>query len=499
MKNHSDRKCSRRTFLKGTAAGFGVLGVPLLALGAPSTKAPLTRVLGRTGLEVTTFGLGGQGTMMWTAPGLDPEDIIAKAYQLGTTYYDTSNVYGKSQEHYGKVFQELGLAPGRPNYDEKKRRAIVVASKTMIRYARGGDEKDGKRTDGPDGSTVVDDLRRSLTQVFGDGKGSYPDDAYFDVFQIHNLTSMGQVDLAYEGLDDATSEKIGVLAALVDYRDGTNVTGFNPKEEKRLRHIGITGHRSSPTLMEFIQRDTRNVVDTVLTVANVNDRRYLNHQYNVIPLAAAKGLGVIGMKVFSDGAMYTKLNHWTIGYKEVVHTVGSAEIPSDPLIHYALSIPGITTNIIGIGHVDTDPTQCQLERNLAASQLHDTLDEGARREIEPLGLRSKEGVTNYFQSEHEPLSAPRNGAVEQMVRDGSRRCRLTWHTAYAGDEPIARYEVIRDGQVVGGIDHAPQTTLAPFAYEDAVNDTGGHEYRIRVVDVVNRSAETENLKVEATG
>lgn len=498
MEQQSNDKHSRRSFLKTTATSAGALGMPYLALGARGGDAPLTRRLGRTGLEVTTFGLGGQATLEWTAPGLAPEAIIAKAYRKGTTYFDTSNVYGNSQLHYGKAFRALGLAPGRPNYDERKRRGIVVASKTMVRYARGGDEKDGGNTDGPAGSSAVDDLRRSLSLVFGDGKGGCPDSAYFDVFQIHNLTGMDHVDRAYEGLDNPSGEKVGVLAALIDFRDGANLTGLNPGEEKRIRHIGITGHRTSPTLMEFIQRDERNVVDTVLTVANVNDRRYFNHQYNVIPLAAAKGLGVIGMKVFADGAMYTKPPGWTEDYKGVVHSVGSRDIPSAPLVQYSLSAPGVTTNIIGIGHIDTDPSLCQLEQNFAASQLHDPLDDQARRKIEELGLRAREGKTNYFQDEYKPLGPPRDPEVSQTVLNGKRRCRLNWQTAYAGDEPLTRYEVVRDGQVVGHVAHVPQTTKAPFSFEEPLDDARGHEYRIRSLDAANRSAETAVLAIEAT-
>jgi hypothetical protein len=103
----------------------------------------------------------------------------------------------------------------------------------------------------------VDDLRRTLSQVFGDGQGGYPPDAYLDLFQIHNLMQFEEVDALYEGLDkpDPKAERIGAFAALVDFRDGTNRTGLNPREERLIRHIGITGHLSSPTLMECIQRD----------------------------------------------------------------------------------------------------------------------------------------------------------------------------------------------------------------------------------------------------
>ena len=85
--------------------------------------------------------------------------------------------------------------------------------------------------------------------MFGDGKGSIPDGAYLDAIQIHNLTTLEQVDQIYEGFAERTTrrpERIGALAGLLDYRDGTNYTGLNPEHRRYVRHIGITGHLSSP-------------------------------------------------------------------------------------------------------------------------------------------------------------------------------------------------------------------------------------------------------------
>ncbi len=54
---------SRRQFLKRSAAtAAGVVVAPCFAFGAVGVTRPMRRVLGRTGLEVTTFGLGGQET-----------------------------------------------------------------------------------------------------------------------------------------------------------------------------------------------------------------------------------------------------------------------------------------------------------------------------------------------------------------------------------------------------------------------------------------------------
>ena len=62
---------------------------------------------------------------------------------------------------------------------------------------------------------------------------------------------------AKEGFGDRGSkrpERIGALAGLLDYRDGTNYTGLNPEHRHYLRHIDITGHQSSPVLMRALRR-----------------------------------------------------------------------------------------------------------------------------------------------------------------------------------------------------------------------------------------------------
>lgn len=495
MKRDKKPHLSRRRFLQKTGAtGAGLVAAPYLSLGASAADRLVTRPLGRTGVEVTTFGLGGQASLQWTPEDVDPVEIIVKAVNRGVNYFDTSNVYGESQVNYGKAFRVLGLAPGQANYDEKKRRSLFVASKTMLRYARGTRPGMVSFTNGPQGSTAVDDLKRTLSQVFGDGKGHYPEDAYLDLFQMHNLTEPADVEGIYDGLYEDDPERIGTLAAVLDYRDGTNRTGLNPKEEKLIRRIGISGHHSSPLMIDCIQRDDKGIIETMLVATNANDRQYLNHQHNVLPLAAAKGLGIIGMKVFADGAMYTKGAHWTRGPQEIVRSIGTKALPSEPLIQYALSLPGVATTIIGIGHVDSDPKHCQLEQNLAATRLPDPLDEGRRHEIEEMAMQAKTGQTNWYQRPAEPLSPPQDVSVTQEGHGGERVVKLTWHTAYAGNHAISHYEVLRDDESIAKVDHRPQISKAPFTFDDHLSDRGSHRYRLVTVDGAGNTAPSHELR-----
>ncbi len=493
---------SRRRFVKSaalTAAGLS-LG-PYFNFGKAETLKPMKRVMGTLGFEATTLGLGGQASLQWTPVDVDPVKIILKAFDLGVNYFDTSNVYDSSQLNYGKAFRELHLIPGRPGYNERLRRSIFLTSKTALRFGKGGWQKQGLiNVSNGSGTHAAEDIRRTLSQIYGDGQGSYPEGAYLNMVLLHSVSSMSDVDALYEGYDkpDPGAETIGALATLVDFRDGTNLTGLNPKEERLLRHIGFSGHASPPVMMEMIQRDSRGILEGMLVAINANDRLYFNMQYNVIPVAMANNMGVIAMKVFADGAMYAKEATWTRVPDMVVRKVGSNALPSRRLIEYSLATPGVHTAIIGTGHIDADPAACQLQQNLLAAQIEvDALGVSDRRDIEKLARTAKEGKTNYFQEPVQALGAPR--AVEVYQENGGRKrvARLKWQTAYAGDEPIVRYEVWRDRQRVGHVEHTPQVRRTPFLFEEALSDKAEHQYRIVTLDAAGRTAGTENVLLSA--
>lgn len=490
---------TRRQFIgtTGTAA-LALTFAPKLLFSEQPTIAvqPLKRTLGKTGFKVTTLGLGGQASIQWTPNGTDPVAIIRKAYELGVNYFDTSNYYGPSQLNYGKAFLQLGLVPGQPNYNDAKRKAIFLTSKTHIRFAKGGEHlKDVHGgTNGPDGSKTLDDVRRSLSQIFGDGNGSYPPGAYLDMVLIHNLSRMEEVDALYEGYEDTdpSSQMIGALAALRDVRDGTNLTGLNPKKEKLIRHIGFSGHHDPAVMIEMIQRDSQDLLACMLVAINANDKSFCNMQYNVIPVAAAKNMGIIAMKVFADGAMYTKKAEWSNTPEHVVLQVGSQELPSSELIRYSLSTPGIHTAIIGIGQISDDPAQCQLTQNMLSAQVKPiTLTEEDRKKIEEMAAKAKGGKTNYFQKAFQELTPPQN-PMAILCDDQSM---VTFHTALAGDAAIDHYEIWRDDQLVGKIPYTPQTTKTPFLFIDKLNKSIPKKYVLKTIDTKKREAATDPILV----
>lgn len=497
MKTKSSPGFNRRDFIKTSAtAAIGIGLFPSLS-GCKSKPKLMTRSFGRLNHEVTTFGLGGQASVQWTPDDVDPVAIILKAFNKKINYFDTSNLYGPSQTNYGKAFRQLGLIPGMSGYDEKLRHSIFLTSKTHLRVAKGELDVEGVSnwTNGPAGSHTIDDVKRSLSQIFGDGKGNYPEGAYLDMVLIHSLSGEAEVDLLYEGLydTDAGNERIGALAALRDYRDGSNLTGLNPKEEKLIKHIGFSGHYDTGVMMDMIQRDQDNLLEGMLVAINPNDKLYFNMQHNVIPVAAAKNMGIIAMKVFADGAMYTKGAHWSNQPSHVVRQVGSREVPFRPLIEYSLTTPGISTAIIGIGQISDNPDECQLTQNISASQIEpDGLSGSDRETIEKSTSKIKDGKTNYFQLEKGGLTAVHNTRIKKL---DDRQIRLTWDTAFAGENPVNCYEILRNNEKVGEIKHTPQTTKKPFEFIDTVESEGKVEYMIVTVDKKGIKAKTNHLVV----
>lgn len=489
-----DRTVSRREFVKlSSAAAAGLTILPGFRFGLDQLPAPMKRSFGKIPFEVTTLGLGGQASLQWTPPDVDPVPIILKAFKMGVNYFDTSNLYDDSQLHYGKAFRKLNLIPGEEGYDQKLRESIFLTTKTHQRWGKPDFpelENVNNWSNGDPAGGAVKDLKRSLSQMFGDGKGKYPEEAYVDMVLTHNLNFVEEVDVMYKGLETPLykDENFGVLVTLRDFRDGTNHTGLNPKNEKLIKHIGLSGHINSPAMMDMIRRDKYEILDAMLVAINANDKRYLNHQHNVIPVAKARNMGIIAMKVFADGAMYGKYNDWTRDHNGVIRSVGTRELPSKPLIEYALTTPGIHTAIIGIGQISEDHLKCQLVQNYYAAQIApDGLSEEQRLKIEKTGRMAKDGMTNYFQLPYLGLTPP-----QDIKLAGKEEVEITWNSALAGDDPLSHYEVFAGKEQVATILHEPQITMNPFRYRGNKKDG---VYKVVSVDRAGNRAESETIRV----
>jgi uncharacterized protein len=152
MEDRDDKKgVNRRDFLKigvaGAAAAMSANGMFGLLHAAPPLTSPVYRALGRTGLKVTTVGMGAM---------LTPEyEVIRAAIDMGVNYVDTARRYmnGRNEEIVGKALKGV-------------RDKVYVATKTQP----------GSNTKGE----IIKDVETSLKNLQTDR---------IDVIQLHSLDS----------------------------------------------------------------------------------------------------------------------------------------------------------------------------------------------------------------------------------------------------------------------------------------------------------------------
>ena len=196
-----------------------------------------TRPLGKTGRNVTLFGLGGEGVLRTFGREKDAAAVINRALDQGVAYCDTAPAYAGSIDYYGGVLGE-------------RRKQIFLASKTHDRT------RDGSLR------LLDDSLRRLRTD-------------HLDLWQLHDLRSLDDLQRIFG--------PGGALEALKRARD-----------EGRVRHLGITGHHDPAILLEAMRRFP---FDTVLVAINAGDVHRLPFINTVVAEAARQNMGVIAMKV----------------------------------------------------------------------------------------------------------------------------------------------------------------------------------------------------------
>lgn len=251
----------RDLFKLGAAAAAGLVATRLGATEGvepvglhPAPKAPFnpataaampTRNLGRTGLKVGLFSLGGQAAIEKPNNEAVAVPLIERALDLGVNYLDTSARYGGdarwSEQYFGKVM--------------KRRRAeAFLATKTHDRTA--------------DGSLRL--LETSLKLLQTD---------HVDLWQLHAMSTMEDV-------------------ARVCAKGGALEAFQKAKEQKLVRFLGLSGHTDPDVLAEAIRRFP---FDTVLMAFNAADAWHLPFKKTLLPLAVEKEMGIIGMKVPARG------------------------------------------------------------------------------------------------------------------------------------------------------------------------------------------------------
>jgi aryl-alcohol dehydrogenase-like predicted oxidoreductase len=252
-----------------------------------------TRPFGRTGESFPILSFGGQRIVdEHNCTEEEAIEIVNAALDRGIRYFDTAWIYsqGQAETRMGKVVKH-------------RRSEMWIATKTW------DTTRDGARRQ----------LEKSLTRLQTD---------YVDEWRLHNVWD-------YARLDEFTGEG-GALEAAVE-----------ACEEGLVRYISISGHTDPQILVEALDRFP---FDSALIALSALDHFILSFAEEFLPVANAKGVATVGMKVLG---------------------LGSLTHEAERSLRYAFSLP-ISTVIVGM------ETMAQLEQNLAIAESFTPMDDGER-------------------------------------------------------------------------------------------------------------------------
>ena len=199
------------------------------------------RRLGKTGVDVTILGLGGEGVLRTYGQDVEAYNLINRAIDLGINYFDSAKAYAGCEAYHGKALGE-------------RRKDIFLAGKSHARDKKG----------------ALDHLHDTLKTIKTD---------HLDLWQMHDMRTEEDIS--------AVSAPGGALEA---FREA--------KENGLVRFIGVTGHEDPAILQRCLEIAD---FDTVLMPVNPAEPHYLNFITDLMPYALQEGMGIIAMKVYFRG------------------------------------------------------------------------------------------------------------------------------------------------------------------------------------------------------
>jgi predicted aldo/keto reductase-like oxidoreductase len=199
------------------------------------------RKFGKTGVEVTILGLGGEGILRTYGYEKEAYALINRALDLGINYFESARAYSGSEAYYGKALKE-------------RRKGIFLTSKSHARDKKG----------------ALRHLDETLKNMKTD---------YLDLWQVHDVRT-----------EDDIEEIFGSKGAFEAFVEA--------KEKGLTRFIGVTGHHDPLILRRCFEMFD---FDTVLLPVNPAEPFYKSFLEEVIPYAQEKDMGIIGMKVYFRG------------------------------------------------------------------------------------------------------------------------------------------------------------------------------------------------------
>ena len=262
-----------------------------------------TRPFGSTGESFPILSFGGQRIVDDHGCTEDEAvEILNTAIDRGIRYFDTAWIYsgGQAETRMGLVAQD-------------RRSEMWIATKAW------DTSRDGARAQ----------LETSLKRLQTD---------HVDEWRLHNVTDYARLN-EFMGKD-------GALNAAIQARD-----------EGLVRYISISSHTDPQILIEAVNRFP---FDSALMAVSVLDHFMLSFAEEFLPVAHAKGIATIGMKVLGLGSL--------------THEVERS-------LRYSFNLP-VSTIIVGM------ESMAQLEQNLAVAESFKPLSDEERlaffNEILPL-------------------------------------------------------------------------------------------------------------------
>ncbi len=247
-----DNKYSRREFIQKTAAGAAVISVAGIA-GSCSVKPGKegkmpTRVLGKTGLDISILSFGGGSQFLKNKDG-EWEKVLHKALKAGINYYDTAPSYNLSQFHMNDV---KGIGSSEERYGE-----VLSAYRDQIILST--------KIEGRDPEKAKKDLEESLKKLKTD---------HVDILMLHSI----------EPSDDVAAIENGVYREMI-----------RMKESGMTKFIGFSSMDSSER-----SRDLLEALDWDVALLAMNATQYGDFAKVALPVAQKKNVGVIAMKVMRN-------------------------------------------------------------------------------------------------------------------------------------------------------------------------------------------------------
>ncbi len=250
------------------------------------------RALGSTGEQVTILGLGGEGVLRTFGYEEDAYRVINRALDLGINYCESARAYSGSESYYGKSLKE-------------RRNDIFLTSKSHARDKAG----------------ALSHLEETLANMQTDR---------LDLWQVHDVRT-----------EDDVRQIFGPGGAIEAFAEA--------KQKGLARFVGVTGHHDPAIMLRCMEQFD---FDTVLLPVNPAEPHYQSFLDLVVPSANAKGMGIIGMKVYFRG------------FAAKVPGVSTME----PFYRFALSQP-IGTAVIGCDSVQ------QVEQNVQFAEKFEPMAE----------------------------------------------------------------------------------------------------------------------------